>query len=294
MMKALFIINPRSGTDRVKELQYLIEKNLNHKEFSFEIAYTQYAQHGTLLAKTAAAQGVGLIVAVGGDGSVNDVINGIYGTDAILAILPKGSGNGLARSLGIPLNTAKAIQLINTLHPIEMDLGIADRHLFSSTAGVGFDALIAEQFAAGKRRGFIAYSWLIIKHLWRYKLMEWDIEIDGKHFREKAFMLTVANAVQLGYGFKIAPVASLRDGIFDIIILKKFPKLLAFVIALRAFRGTLLKSRYVTFLKGKEIKIRQPQLRSLQYDGEAVTCDGPEVAIKMLPKAVKVLAAKGF
>ena len=291
MKKALFIINPNSGVDRIKEIQYLIKENLSPQKFSYELVYTQFPKHGTQLARSAVERGFEVIVAVGGDGSVNDVINGIYGTDAILAILPKGSGNGLARSLGIPLNTRKAIQLMNAQNTTEIDLGDANGHIFSSTAGVGFDALVAKKFAANKRRGFVAYSWIITKYLWSYKLYDWLIEVDEKQFKEKAFMLTVANAIQLGYGFKIAPAADLKDGFFDIIILKKFPVLMAFLIAFRAFRGTLLKSRYVDLLRAKEVTISHAELHLFQFDGEAAVCD-QQIKIKMLPKALKILVAE--
>lgn len=288
MKKVLFIINPRSGVDRVKALQGLIDRDLDRQQYQYEIAYTQYAKHGTELARNAAADGFHIVVAVGGDGSVNDVIAGIHGTETTLAIIPKGSGNGLARSLNIPLDPAKALQLINNANQATIDLGRADDRIFVSNAGVGFDALVARKFAKSNRRGMAIYSWIVTKYLWMYKEWKWNIEVDGVAMQEKAFILTVANAAQFGYNFKIAPLADLQDGLFDIVIIKKYPKILGALIALRAFNGSLMKSRYVLHFKGKKIRISHPQLSLLQMDGDVHQC-GHEVHIEMMNAALNIL-----
>jgi diacylglycerol kinase (ATP) len=288
MEKVLFIINPKSGVDRVKALAAVIDQQLDKRRFESEIAYTQYAKHGTILAREAVARGVQIIVAVGGDGSVNDVIAGIRGTEATLAIIPKGSGNGLARSLGIPLEAEKAIRLINRGQKHSIDLGKAGEQLFVSNVGVGFDALVAKKFAKSKRRGMMMYSWIVTKYLWKYKEWTWEIEVDGKKMKERAFILTVANAQQFGYNFKIAPLADLQDGLFDIVILKKYPKVLGALIALRAFRGSLLNSRYVAYTRGREVTIRHAHLNMMQVDGDVHPCS-TELKITMLPAALNVL-----
>jgi diacylglycerol kinase (ATP) len=288
MEKVLFIINPKSGVDRVKALAAVIDQQLDKRRFESEIAYTQYAKHGTILAREAVARGVQIIAAVGGDGSVNDVIAGIRGTEATLAIIPKGSGNGLARSLGIPLEAEKAIRLINRGRKHSIDLGKAGEQLFVSNVGVGFDALVAKKFAKSKRRGMMMYSWIVTKYLWKYKEWTWEIEVDGKKMKERAFILTVANAQQFGYNFKIAPLADLQDGLFDIVILKKYPKVLGALIALRAFRGSLLKSRYVAYTRGREVTIRHAHLNMMQVDGDVHPCS-TELKITMLPAALNVL-----
>jgi len=288
MEKILFIINPKSGVDRVKALKGLIDKHLDKLRFDAEIAHTQYAKHGTLLAKEAAEKGVQVIVAVGGDGSVNDIIAGIKGTGATLAIIPKGSGNGLARSLNIPIDPVKAIDVINRSKTEKIDLGMANAQIFASNIGVGFDALVAKKFSKSTRRGMLVYSWIVTKYLWKYKEWDWDIEVDGKRFSERAFILTVANAQQFGYNFKIAPVADLQDGIFDVVIIKKYPKILGLFIAIRAFQGTILKSKYVDHLKGKNVVIRHPQLSMMQADGDVHECEN-EIHVRILPAAIKVM-----
>jgi YegS/Rv2252/BmrU family lipid kinase len=289
MKKILFIINPKSGVDRVKALQDLIDQHLDHTKFEYKIAHTEYAKHGTELARNAATkEGYEIVVAVGGDGSVNDIIAGLYNTKATLAIIPKGSGNGLARSLQIPLDAAKAIQLINTEKSIQIDLGKADDKIFVSNAGVGFDALVARKFAKSNRRGMAIYSWIVTKYLWMYKEWTWNLTVDGQAIKERAFILTVANAAQFGYNFKIAPHADLQDGLFDIIIIKKYPKILGSLIALRAFNGTILKSKYVLHFKGKKVSIHHPQLNLLQMDGDVYKCNDT-VNIEMIPACLSIV-----
>jgi YegS/Rv2252/BmrU family lipid kinase len=288
MKKILFIINPKSGVDRVKALKSLIDQHLDHSKFEYQIAHTEYAKHGTEISRQGAADGFHIIVAVGGDGSVNDVIAGLHNTNAALAIIPKGSGNGLARSMKIPLDSAKAIQLINKEKKTTIDLGKADGKIFVSNAGVGFDALVARKFAKSNRRGMAIYSWIVTKYLWMYKEKLWEIEVDGTPIKEKAFILTVANAAQFGYNFKIAPDAVLQDGLFDIVIIKKYPKILGAVIAMRAFNGSILQSKYVIHFKGRNITIRHPELSLLQMDGDVYKC-GTEVKIEMQPSSLHVI-----
>lgn len=288
MKKVLFVINPHSGVDRKKAMQTLIDETLDAKQFTYEIAWTKYEKHGIDIARKAVLDGIDIIVAVGGDGSVNDLVSSIINTDTSLAIIPKGSGNGLARSLNIPLNTKKAIQVINTGNYVKIDAGKINNQYFVSNAGVGFDAVVTGKFAKSKSRGFKTYLKIIMQNLLSFKPPLFSIEIDGKKIEEHAFMLTIANGIQLGYGFKIAPLANIQDGLFDLVILKQFPKLFALPIAVLAFSGNIHRSRFVTIIRGKNIDIEQTNLINMQYDGESAACN-QVVTITMLPQSVNVL-----
>lgn len=288
MEKILFIINPKSGTDRAKAIEHLVLEHMDPTRFQVTIAHTQYAKHGTELARKALKDGYETIVAVGGDGSVNDVIVALAGSKAKLGIIPKGSGNGLARSLHIPLDTVQAIRSINEQHHCPIDLGKAGDVLFASNVGVGFDVLVARKFAKSQRRGMVAYSWIVTKHLWKYKEWKWDLQIDGRPLKSKAFILTVANAQQFGYNFKIAPIAELQDGLFDVVVIRKYPKILGAMIALRAFKGTLLKSKYVAHYRAKRVTIGNPDLELFQADGDTHACKAT-LEIEMLEKAINVI-----
>ncbi len=269
----VFIINPKSGVERQKEIKDAIASYLDNELYSHEILHTEFAKHGIKLAGQAARNGAYAVVAVGGDGSVNDIVQGLIGTKTILGIIPKGSGNGMARTMKIPLDTGEAMKLINKGNTVKMDVCYANDQPFISTAGVAFDALISKKFAKSETRGFWIYSWLVTKYLWLYKSWSWQITVDGKQFNERAFMINVANGQQFGYNFKIAPMADFTDGIMNLIIIKKFPKILGGLLALRGMQGTITSSPFVRHLQGKDISVSNPGLRLMQTDGDAHVCE---------------------
>lgn len=291
--RILFIINPLAGTDRVKALQKDIEAHLDFSVFEPKLVYTQHAKHGIELAKNAVKNHFDIVVAVGGDGSVNDIVNGLYGSAVVMGIIPKGSGNGLARSLKIPLYQKKAIQNLNQLHQIQIDVGKADQYLFVSNAGVGFDTVVTHQFQSSQRRGFQTYIQVILKNIWKYQPKKWQVTLDSHTFETTSFMLTAANAPQLGYNFKIANQADLNDGHLNLINIRKFPTPAASLIGLQAFMGKLNRSRFVTERLVKQINIAHPELNLLQIDGETRPCPS-EITIKIMPEKLNILAGSNF
>lgn len=152
--KIVFIVNPISGMHRRVRLDEAIKKHIDKKKFDPVILETQYAGHAVALSREAVRQKTDVVVAVGGDGTINEVASQIIGSDTVLGIIPQGSGNGLARHLGIPRMIAGAMRLINRLHVTEIDTATVNDVPFVSIAGVGFDALVAKLFAKGERRGF--------------------------------------------------------------------------------------------------------------------------------------------
>jgi YegS/Rv2252/BmrU family lipid kinase len=288
MKQLIFIINPSSCVDRQNAIHAAIDECLDHAQFTYEIWHTEYAKHGIELAKKAATNGAYAVVAVGGDGSVNDIVKGLLGTDTVLAIIPKGSGNGMARTLNIPIDEREAITLINKGNTIAMDVAYANGEAFISNAGVAFDALISKKFAKSLRRGLTVYSWLVTKHMWMYREWEWDLTIDGKKMKEKAFIINVANGRQFGYNFKIAPGASWTDGLLDIVVVRKFPKILGGVLALRLLKGTIIQSPYVKHYHGKEVTISHPKLNLIQTDGDAHPSQS-SVHFRVEPAAQRVI-----
>jgi diacylglycerol kinase (ATP) len=269
----VFIINPKSGVERQKEIKEGIDTLLDKEQYSYEILNTQFEKHGTQLAKEAAGNGAYAVVAVGGDGSVNDIVQGLIGTDTLLAIIPKGSGNGMARTMHIPLDTNEAIKVINKGNTCAMDVAYANDRPFISNAGVAFDALISKKFAKSETRGLMVYSWLVTKYMWLYKSWDWNITIDGKEMKSRAFIVNVANGQQFGYNFKIAPMADFTDGLLDLIIVRRFPKILGGILSARFIMGTIHKSPFVKHFRGKEIIISNPSLRLMQTDGDAHACE---------------------
>lgn len=287
----VFLVNPRSGVQRNKALAAVIDKALDQQTFSYDIRETKYPQHGTTLARTAAAAGAYGVIAVGGDGSVNDVATGLFETKTVLGILPMGSGNGMARTLGISLNLTKAIELINQNNILPIDAGFANEKLFVSNAGIGFDALISKVFAKSKKRGFANYARLSGKHYFKYKPSLYAITADGTSWEEEAFFINVANGRQFGYNFQVAPQASYSDGLLDLVIVRPFPKWKGFGIAIRGFRGALLKSPYVRHLQCRSVQISSKDEILLQADGDALPSPN-SVSFRVAPAALNVFLPK--
>lgn len=284
----VFIINPKSGVERVKELKQLILTTLNLENFDYEIWHTKYAKHGKELAKQAIEKNAIAVVAVGGDGSINDIASSLIGSKLHLAIVPKGSGNGLARTLQIPLIAEQAIALINKFSTAPIDIATANDALFLSNAGIGYDALIAKKFAHSEQRGLRVYAWLVSKYLWLYKSRFYKVVIDGVDYSGTYFLINVANGQQFGYNFKIAPDAHLQDGLLDVVMIKPFPKIYGIVLAWHAYRGTILKSSYVHRVRAKEILISNDQLKLAHLDGDSLECDR-EVMFKVYPNALSII-----
>ena len=283
----VFIVNPKSGTERRKEIETAVRNSLDKNRFTYEIQETQFAKHGTQMAKEAAGQGAYAVVAVGGDGSVNDIATGLAGSSTVLGIIPKGSGNGMARTIGIPISVEDEVKVINRENVQAIDVAYANDKLFISNAGVAFDALISKKFARSERRGLAVYSWLVTKYMWLYKEWDFTITIDGKELKERAFMVNVANGKQFGYNFLIAPMADYADGVLDVIIIRKFPKILGGLIALRAMSGTIAQSPFVKHYTAREVTIMHPELRLMQTDGDAHQC-ASSITFRIAPGAQRV------
>jgi diacylglycerol kinase (ATP) len=219
----LFIVNPFSGVGRKKQIEYHLEKKLDLLKFDFQVKYTERPQHATTLSSDAIREGIQVIVAVGGDGTVNETARPMIGTDITLGIIPSGSGNGLARHLGIPSDIDKAIRLINVLHTRKIDTVEINNQIFLSIAGVGFDAHVADKFAQQSQRGFFGYAKVAMREYFQFRPMKFKLVIDGKRLYRKALFISFANTDQFGYNTSIAPNASIDDGMIDVVIARKVP-----------------------------------------------------------------------
>ncbi len=286
--KILFIINPISGIGKQKVVERNIELFLSKQLFEYEISYTKFAKHATEISRSAASH-FDIVTAVGGDGSVNEVSAGLINTKTALAIIPAGSGNGFARHLKIPLNPKDAIEVINSLNIKEIDtLQIQDKS-FVNVAGVGFDAEIAHRFATFGKRGFIPYLQLIINQAFKYQPQEFEIEIDGKIFREKVFLITIANSSQYGFNACISPNSNLSDGIIELCIIQPFPLIYSPILGMRLFNKSIPDSSYVKIFQGKNIRIKYEKEIFAHIDGEPVKFEN-EIKIKILPLSLRVVA----
>jgi YegS/Rv2252/BmrU family lipid kinase len=290
LRKILFVINRKAGTDREKRLEGIIRRYLTPKAFSVEVTHLEYLGHGTDLAKAAVASGTDTVVAVGGDGSINEIAQGLVGSNTALAIIPLGSGNGLARALKIPLKVSRALEVIADGRRKAIDVGYANEYLFLSNAGVGFDALVADQFRHTTRRGLWGYAKLVLKSFSSYNGPSYDINIDGKAMRERAFLLTVANGNQFGYEFKLAPGANVFDGKLDLCVVPPIKFYGLIPIGLYSLLGNIDKTRYMQHYTGETIVVKSNELAYLQVDGDAVPLkEGGQVAFRVHPAALQVI-----
>jgi diacylglycerol kinase (ATP) len=286
--KILFIINPISGVGRQKAIEKAISRHLDFSIYEHEIAFTQYPHHATEIAKEAAGKNYEVVVAVGGDGSANDVARGLLNSNTAMGIIPLGSGNGLAHHLKIPFNIPKAIKVLNHYKPSRIDTAIMNGKLFISIAGIGFDALVAEKFALCKRRGFRTYLLLVIKEFFKYRPSEYTITTAESVIKTKALLISFANSDQFGYNVSIAPKASIYDGFIDLCILKELSVLKAIRIAHRFFLKDIDSSRFVETIKVKEARITCDDFIHSQIDGdpdERVT----DIHVRIQPKSLYIL-----
>jgi YegS/Rv2252/BmrU family lipid kinase len=286
--RILFIINPISGTAAKAQIPGKIEKYLDQERFDYEIRNTEYAGHATRLATQAAHDGIDIVVAIGGDGTVNEVARALVHTRTALGIIPSGSGNGLARHLLIPLNVRKSIDIINRCEIHELDYGVINGYPFFCTCGMGFDAFVSQKFAETGKRGPITYIQKVLEEGVTYKPETYEICIDGDTTVYKAFLISCANASQYGNNAYIAPQASMSDGLMDVIIMEPFDVIEAPQIAIDMFSKTLDKSSKIKTMQTKHLHVHRSQPGVIHYDGDPVE-SGEDIDIHLEERGIRII-----
>jgi YegS/Rv2252/BmrU family lipid kinase len=285
MKKNLFIINPKSGTGYKKNIRRIISQNFSKSEYDIE--YTKAKGHATDLSKKAAILKYDSVIGIGGDGTINEIANGLIGSESSLGIVPCGSGNGFSRHLKIPQDFEKVIRDIPKYRRLLIDTLKINDEFFLGIAGIGFDAHIAYLFANVKKRGFLTYAKLVISEFFKYRPKKYKLIIDGKEVFKEAFLLSFAKSSQYGNNIIIAPNAKLDDGYFQVAILKYPPIRAIFEIFLRLKNGSIHKSKYYETYKCKEVFIKESSIIA-HMDGEPFLFKN-ETNIKIFPKSLKVL-----
>jgi diacylglycerol kinase (ATP) len=286
--KILFIVNPISGGRNKKGFEELVNKNLNLNNFDPIISYSEKPGHASDLAKEGLTQNIKKIIAVGGDGTVNEVAKILMHSDTALGIIPFGSGNGLARHMGISVDPGKAIAQLNSATIKINDAGVINGMPFFCTSGMGFDAHIGKIFATLKGRGFTGYIKAVLREFISYKPQQYKLVVNGVAVTKNAFLITFANASQYGNNAYIAPQANVTDGKLDICILKPFPVYSMPGLALRVFNKTADKSSFMETMKGTEISIERENAGPIHLDGEPFET-GKEIKVEIMPACLKIL-----
>ena len=275
----LFIVNPISGKGRKERIVTFLKKE------GCRIVFTEYAGHAEVLAREATEK---VIVAVGGDGTVNEVARGIIGSDKILGIIPCGSGDGLALHLGISRRFKKAYRTILEGRHTSIDSATINGRPFFSVCGIGFDATVSEKFALSGKRGLMNYIDQGLKAWSSYRPERYKICLDGKEWENEAALITIGNSNQWGNGAKITPLADISDGMLDITIVDMFRGIEIPALGVLLMTGKLNRSSRVHCYRGQHITISRTVKGPAHADGDWFNAD-EDLEIKILPASLKVI-----
>jgi YegS/Rv2252/BmrU family lipid kinase len=284
----LFLLNPISGIGKKGDLPSLIKRHLS--EHKYELRYTEYRKHGEEIAHSEKSN-FDAIIAIGGDGTVNEIASALANSQCALGIIPAGSGNGLARHLKIPLNTKSAIERINNFKPQIYDSGTVNQNFFAGTCGFGFDGYIAECFDKYPKRGFLSYAKLIASEYGKYEPKHFIITTKAGKIEQKALICAVANSSQFGNGFTISPSSDMQDGKMELILITKFPFIGTMAVGTRFFTQSIHKSKYfksIEITDAIQIECVNTDESFYHLDGEPYKTIGP-FEIKINPQNLLIL-----
>jgi diacylglycerol kinase (ATP) len=286
--RMLFIVNPKAGTNLQKHIRNSIDNYLNHKKFEYGIWLTKEEGHASELARKAIEEGYEFIVAVGGDGSINEVASVLMGTQVKLGIIPAGSGNGLAMHLGYGRDIDEAIRRLNTAEAKIIDCGTLNERPFFNIAGVGFDGLVSNMMKGSHWRGFLPYFLKSVEAGLSYTSRECVIMLDGIALERKCFAISIANGPMYGYNFQIAPDARLDDGVFEVVIMRDAPRWQYFAAIPSMLTNKIYEAGFVEHYRAKNIVIQSEGENFVHLDGEGmVISDTLRFDIK--PDALQIL-----
>jgi len=286
--KVIFIINPIAGTRQKNMIHDAIRQTFT--EDAHEVYFSEYCGHAFEIASAKVLEGYVNIVAVGGDGTVNEVASALVNTNCKLGIIPAGSGNGLARHLRIPVHLTQSLAVIHK-HKIQIiDVGKVNDRYFFCTCGTGFDASVGKKFANDKRRGMLSYVRATIHQYITYSPKSYVLKTENKEVKLKAFLVTFANSGQYGNNAYIAPNAVIDDGLLDLCILRPFPKTSTLELGLRLFFKNIDQSPYLEVMRIKKATLRRKgkQKMTVQLDGEPSKMKR-KLKVSVMSKALHVM-----
>ncbi len=286
--KALLILNPTAGTRSKHGVSEYVTQRLGTSGIAVRTMITSGQGDACLFAHRAAADGVDIVIAAGGDGTVNEAASGLIHTSTALGIIPLGSGNGLARSLSIPADLRFATTVIETGHLRTCDCGIVNGKDFFCTFGVGFDAEISQKFALEKRRGRSSYIKNILLEVLKYNPQSYGLAIDGNTLVEKALLIAVCNAHQYGNNAYIAPHAEIDDGLLDVTVIHEGTLVENAMIGIDLFTGYLNRNTLIQCFRGRQVTISRLKEGAVHIDGEPMLM-GSKLEISCSPGALRII-----
>ena len=288
--RIIFVVNPISGTQSKKAILKWIDERMDRSVYDYSIVRTEYAGHATQIAASAVEDKVDVVVAIGGDGTINEIARALVHSETALGIIPCGSGNGLARHLRIPMEPKAAIDIINQGNRLCIDYGKINNIPFFCTCGVGFDAFVSLKFADSGRRGLLTYLENTLHESLTYQPETYEIENEEGTMKYKAWMIACGNASQYGNNAYIAPQASLTDGLMDITIMEPFTVLDVPSLSFQLFNKTIDQNSRVKTMRAKKIKIHRAHDGVMHFDGDPLMA-GKELEVEIIPGGLYVIAS---
>ncbi|EGF59908.1 diacylglycerol/lipid kinase family protein [Bacteroides fluxus] len=289
--KISFIINPISGTQGKEQVLKWIDERLDKEKYAQEVVYTERAGHAVEIASQKAREGVHAVVAIGGDGTINEIARSLVHTQTALGIIPCGSGNGLARHLQIPMEPKKAIDIINEGLIDVIDYGKINEVPFFCTCGVGFDAFVSLKFSKAGRRGPLTYLEKTLLESLKYRPETYELEMDGSTLRYKAFLIACGNASQYGNNAYIAPQATLTDGLLDVTILEPFTVLDVPSLSFQLFNKTIDQNSRIKTFRCQTLRIHRSKPGVVHFDGDPMMM-GNNIDVKIIQKGLQVIVPR--
>lgn len=291
LKKIAFVVNPISGTQGKELILKWIDEKLDREKYVPEILYTQRAGHAVEIAAEKAREGVYAVVAIGGDGTINEIARSLVHTQTALGIIPCGSGNGLARHLQIPMEAKRAIDVINEGLTEIIDYGKINEIPFFCTCGVGFDAFVSLKFSQAGKRGPLVYLEKTLRESLKYRPERYELEMDGNTIRYKAFLIACGNASQYGNNAYITPQATLDDGLLDVTILEPFTVLDVPALAFQLFNKTIDQNSRIKTFRCQSLRIHRDKPGVVHYDGDPIMM-GDTLDVKIVQKGLKVIVPR--
>ena len=292
MRSVLVIINPIAGVRPKDEIPAMVRRVMPESEgFDVDIRFTERAGHASELALEAVGRGIDTVVAIGGDGTINETGRSLVGSPVKFGIVPMGSGNGLARHCQIPLDAQRALECIREGFYETVDYGTVNDHIFFCTAGIGFDAEVSAKFAEQGARGPINYVKSFLDLVGDYKPSTYVIHTDDGRVLEKAFLIAIGNASQWGNNAYITPQASMADGLLDVTLIKPMPFYGIPKMALQLFTRELDQNEYSMTFRSRQLRIYMPRPCAVHVDGEPMQMDGV-LDIQIHPAQLRIICPK--
>lgn len=289
--KLLAVINPISGTANKQYIPETITEVMDESKWDVMIRFTQRPGHATDLAKQAIKQGYYGVLAIGGDGTINEVAAALRDSDTALGIIPNGSGNGLARHLNIPIDVKRALEEINNDRIEQFDYCMANQHPFFCTCGVGFDAHVSAKFAESKKRGPMSYLKNTLVEYLRYRSEEYSIETADQVLTERAFVIACGNASQYGNNAFITPNASMQDGLIDVTLIQPFTPLDTAVLGILLFTKHIDQDTNIQSFRTPSLTIHRPKAGVMHIDGEPMMMEA-DIEVKCVHNGIKIFLPK--